>query len=93
MNGLKRHENVIDALGIVLFSRRDLVGMFVGGQWGKGTSYEKRLQNVPLIWLESALNLPDGFLHLKRLEPGPVLIVQCMYLIPRIVGVLSSLCI
>lgn len=42
--GLKRHEDVIDALGIVCRNRPDVVGVFLGRQWGSGRSYEKKLQ-------------------------------------------------
>jgi glycosyltransferase involved in cell wall biosynthesis len=42
--GLKRHEDVIDALGIVCRNRPDVVGVFLGGQWGSGKTYEQRLQ-------------------------------------------------
>jgi glycosyltransferase involved in cell wall biosynthesis len=41
--GLKRHEDVIDALGLICQQRRDVVGLLVGGQWGKGTRYEQQL--------------------------------------------------
>ena len=42
--GLKRHEDVIDALGLVLARRSDVVGLLVGGQWGGGSGYEMRLR-------------------------------------------------
>jgi glycosyltransferase involved in cell wall biosynthesis len=41
--GIKRHEDVIDALGIVGQDRQDVYGLLVGGQWGTGSSYERRL--------------------------------------------------
>lgn len=41
--GIKRHEDVIDALGLVIQSRDDVFGLLVGGQWGGKTSYENRL--------------------------------------------------
>jgi len=41
--GLKRHEDVIDALGLVLTERPDVLGVLIGGQWGGGSSYERRL--------------------------------------------------
>ncbi len=89
LNGLKRHENVIDALGIVCDLAVETLLVCLSGVSGEREPLTKSAyKNVPLISLESALNLPDGFLHLKRLEPRPVLIVQCMYLIERIVGVL-----
>lgn len=42
--GLKRHEDVIDALGLVLNERDDVTGVLVGGQWGGGSGYERRLR-------------------------------------------------
>lgn len=43
IKGLKRHEDVIDALGIVCHRYKDVFGVLVGGQWGKGRAYEQRL--------------------------------------------------
>ncbi len=42
--GLKRHEDVIDAIGIINRRRSDVTGVLVGGQWGGGQKYEARLQ-------------------------------------------------
>lgn len=42
--GIKRHENLIDAIAIVCKKRSDIVGVIVGGQWGSGKSYENRLR-------------------------------------------------
>ena len=42
--GLKRHEDVIDALGLALEQRSDLYGVLIGGQWGAGNAYEQRLR-------------------------------------------------
>jgi glycosyltransferase involved in cell wall biosynthesis len=42
--GLKRHEDVIDALALVARERDDVVGVLVGGQWGSGNSYEAKLR-------------------------------------------------
>ncbi|OPL14355.1 MAG: hypothetical protein AVO39_09230 [delta proteobacterium MLS_D] len=42
--GLKRHEDVIEALGIVCRRREDVAGVFVGGQWGVDRRYEERLR-------------------------------------------------
>lgn len=41
--GIKRHEDVIDALAQVVRQRRDVFGLIVGGQWGGGRGYEARL--------------------------------------------------
>lgn len=42
--GLKRHEDVIDALGIICQKRADVVGVLVGGEWGRGRKYEQQLR-------------------------------------------------
>jgi len=42
--GLKRHEDVIDALGLVIAERSDVMGVLIGGQWGVGSGYESRLR-------------------------------------------------
>jgi glycosyltransferase involved in cell wall biosynthesis len=41
--GLKRHEDVIDALALVCQSRDDVTGVLVGSQWGAGDRYQKSL--------------------------------------------------
>lgn len=41
--GLKRHEDVIDALGLVTQRHPHVLGVLVGGQWGGGHAYEQRL--------------------------------------------------
>jgi len=42
--GIKCHEKVIDALRIVLQKRSDVVGVLIGGPFGKGSWYEDRLR-------------------------------------------------
>lgn len=42
--GLKRHEDVIDALAAVIDKRRDLFGVLIGGQWGGGQWYERLMR-------------------------------------------------
>jgi glycosyltransferase involved in cell wall biosynthesis len=42
--GLKGHETIIDALGLVIPTQRDVLGVFVGGAWGGATDYETRLR-------------------------------------------------
>jgi glycosyltransferase involved in cell wall biosynthesis len=44
-HGLKRHEDVIDALGLAIKQRHNIVGVLVGGQWGNGRGYEARLRH------------------------------------------------
>lgn len=42
--GLKRHEDVIDALARVCARRRNVTGLLVGSQWGGGHRYEDSLR-------------------------------------------------
>ncbi len=41
--GIKRHEDVIEALALAARRRKDVFGLVVGGQWGGGRAYEERL--------------------------------------------------
>lgn len=42
--GLKAHEDVIDALGLVIRQRPDVIGVLIGGSFMKSQRYERRLQ-------------------------------------------------
>ncbi len=42
--GLKCHEDLIDALGLVLRRRSGVVGVLAGGPWGGAASYHERLR-------------------------------------------------
>jgi glycosyltransferase involved in cell wall biosynthesis len=44
IRGLKRHEDVIDALAMVCASRENVTGLLLGSQWGGGVAYQKSLQ-------------------------------------------------
>jgi len=44
IKGHKRHEDVIEALGNVCHRRKNVTGVIVGGQYGKGQWYEKMLR-------------------------------------------------
>lgn len=44
--GLKRHEDIIKAISIVCKKRKDVIGVLVGGQWGRGQRYERKLQKL-----------------------------------------------
>lgn len=65
--GIKRHEDVIDALGLVMKERSDVVGMLVGGTYGKRRGYELKLR-------ERAERVGGGRIHM----PGhlPMEVVQ-----------------
>jgi len=42
--GLKRHEDIIDALARVCARRKNVTGVLIGSQWGGGHRYEERLR-------------------------------------------------
>lgn len=42
--GVKRHELLIDALGILLENRQDVCGLLIGNAWAGKVAYEKKLQ-------------------------------------------------
>jgi|GEM_PF-304958 len=44
LRGLKRHETLIKAFGHLGELRNDVTGLLVGGQWGNGKSYERKLR-------------------------------------------------
>lgn len=44
--GVKRHEDMIAALGTVLRRRSDAVGVLIGGPWGNATRYFDRLKRL-----------------------------------------------
>ena len=44
--GLKCHEDLIAALGLVINRRPDVIGVLAGGAWGKGKAYEHKLRRL-----------------------------------------------
>ncbi len=42
--GLKGHEDLIDALAIVMQERSDVMGVVIGGAWNDAMAYEKRVR-------------------------------------------------
>ncbi|WP_372367385.1 glycosyltransferase family 4 protein [Candidatus Uabimicrobium sp. HlEnr_7] len=42
--GIKRHELLIDALGILLKKRQDVFGLLIGSAWAGKTAYENKLR-------------------------------------------------
>jgi glycosyltransferase involved in cell wall biosynthesis len=44
--GLKRHEDLIAALGLVLRKRSDVIGVLAGGPWGRAARYQNRLRRL-----------------------------------------------
>ena len=45
-SGLKRHEDLIAALGLVLRQRSDAIGILAGGPWGRAARYQDRLRRL-----------------------------------------------
>src|SRR6202167_1200364 len=45
-SGLKRHEDLIAALGLVLRQRSDAIGILAGGPWGRAARYQERLRRL-----------------------------------------------
>ena len=43
IKGIKRHEDVIDALAQVINHSDNVTGLIIGGQWGGGSKYEQKL--------------------------------------------------
>jgi glycosyltransferase involved in cell wall biosynthesis len=42
--GLKAHEDLIDALALVVQTRRDVTGVLIGSTWGEAERYERKLR-------------------------------------------------
>jgi glycosyltransferase involved in cell wall biosynthesis len=60
--GLKCHEDVIDALGLVLAQRNDVRGVLIGATFGKaGGRYEERLRKRALAVGKGRILLPGYF--------------------------------
>jgi len=63
--GLKRHEDVIDALGIICRKRSDVVGVLVGGEWGSGHRYERQLRQRAIRVAEKKILLLGRAQHTR----------------------------
>jgi len=59
--GLKCHEDVIDALGLVLRQRNDVYGVLIGGVFGDGRWYEERLRKRAAIVGNGRILMPGCF--------------------------------
>jgi glycosyltransferase involved in cell wall biosynthesis len=60
--GIKCHEQVIDALAIVLERRSDVAGVLIGGVFGKGSWYEERLRERALSAGRGRIRMP-GYMN------------------------------
>jgi len=59
--GLKRHEDVIDALAIVCKKNKNVTGVLIGGEWGGGDKYYAKLKQRAI--LQSDRILMPGYLN------------------------------
>lgn len=66
--GIKRHEDVIDALGIVCRKRPDVVGVLVGGEWGTGSQYEQQLRERARQVAGEKIFLPGRIQHTQSAD-------------------------
>ena len=55
--GIKRHELIIDALGLLLQKRQDVTGLLIGGAWKNKTWYENKLRCRAHKWSQQ-IKLP-----------------------------------
>jgi glycosyltransferase involved in cell wall biosynthesis len=60
--GIKCHEQVIDALGMVLKKRSDVAGVLIGGVFGRGHWYEQRLRERARIGGGGRIHMP-GYMN------------------------------
>lgn len=67
LTGLKRHEDIIDALAIVCRKRSDVTGVLLGKQWGRGKSYERRLARRAASAAGASILLPG---HVAQEKTG-----------------------
>jgi glycosyltransferase involved in cell wall biosynthesis len=59
--GLKAHEDLIDALSLVVAKRADVTGVLVGGIWGKNPSYELKLRHRAQALGRGRILMPGRF--------------------------------
>ncbi len=60
LRGLKQHEVLIDAFSHLGKLRSDVTGLLIGGQWGSGVSYERRLRRKALKVASMRVELPGA---------------------------------
>ena len=78
--GLKRHEDLISALGIALGKSQRIFGILAGGQWGRGHRYEDHLRALALSTGNGRIILPGALTRdqVSRLWPH----VDCAVHVP-----------
>ncbi len=60
LRGLKRHEILIKAFSHLGKLRNDVTGLLVGGQWGGGISYERRLRRATQAVASMRVEMPGA---------------------------------
>jgi len=58
--GLKRHEVLINAFSHLGRLRSDVTGLLIGGQWGGGKTYERRLRRKALSVASMRVEMPGA---------------------------------
>jgi glycosyltransferase involved in cell wall biosynthesis len=61
--GVKDHETLIDALGIVIRSRARVIGVLIGGAWGHAQRYEQALRRRAAEAGNGRLLMPGAWEH------------------------------
>jgi glycosyltransferase involved in cell wall biosynthesis len=59
--GVKAHEDIIDALALVVRQRSDVTGVLIGGTWGKSSAYERKLRIRAQTAGEGRIQMPGYF--------------------------------
>jgi glycosyltransferase involved in cell wall biosynthesis len=70
--GLKQHETLINAFGHLGELRNDVTGLLVGGQWGNGKSYERRLRRQAARVASMRVTLPGALPPQNSARAWPV---------------------
>lgn len=65
--GLKGHEDVIEALSIVIQKRSNVAGLLAGGAWGKAGGYEQKLRRQAARSGHGRIHMP-GYLPLEEIQ-------------------------
>lgn len=69
--GLKRHEDLIAALGLVLRKRDDVIGVLAGGPWGSAARYQDRLRRLADTAGKGRILMPGHLPHSEVQDSWP----------------------
>ncbi len=59
--GVKAHEDIIDALALVVQQRSNVTGVLIGGTWGASCAYERKLRMRAQAAGEGRIRMPGYF--------------------------------